>query len=144
MSKLGSDFNEQFTGQEMFEKGRKYERERIAHTPHSEVEGLVEQCVQSILDMYFLAGARISVETWKNTKDFVRNALTIYGDAREAAVRKKEKTRHDWLREEIGRLEEIQSNIDNFDYDSDERGKREILTTIITWYKEELKELESK
>ena len=76
--------------------------------------------------------------------NWLRTALTIYGDAREAAVRKKEKTRHDWLREEIGRLEEIQSNIDNFDYDSDERGKREILTTIITWYKEELKELESK
>jgi hypothetical protein len=33
--------------------------------------------------MYFLAGAKVSVETWKNTKDFIRNALTTYSNQRE-------------------------------------------------------------
>ena len=49
-----------------------------------------------------------------------------------------QKARHDWLRGEIVRLEEIQSSIDDFAYDSDERGKREILQTIIDRYQSEL------
>ena len=43
-----------------------------------DIEEIVEQYAQSIQDMYFLAGAKISVETWKNTKDFVRNAITTH------------------------------------------------------------------
>ena len=38
----------------------------------------IEQYAQSIQDMYFLAGAKISVETWANTKDVIRNALTTH------------------------------------------------------------------
>ena len=39
-------------------------------------EEIVEQYAQSIQDMYFLAGAKVSVETWNNTKDIIRNAHT--------------------------------------------------------------------
>ena len=49
---------------------------------YQEIEEAVEQYAQCIQDMYFLAGAKVSVETWKNTKDFIRNALTTYGNAR--------------------------------------------------------------
>ena len=41
MSKHGQEYNENLTQKEMFEMGRKYEREQMAR--HSEVEGLVEE-----------------------------------------------------------------------------------------------------
>jgi hypothetical protein len=50
----------------------------------------------------------------------------------------RQKARHDWLREEIVKLEKIKSGIEKFDYDSDERGKCEILQIIIDRYLSEL------
>lgn len=47
------------------------------NTPKT-TEATVEQYAQSIQDMYFLSGAKINVESWKNTKDFIRNALTAH------------------------------------------------------------------
>ena len=49
-----------------------------------------------------------------------------------------QKARHDWLWEEVKKLRAIKSGIEEFDYDSDERGKCEILQTIIDRYQAEL------
>ena len=49
-----------------------------------------------------------------------------------------QKARKDWLWEEVKKLKVIKRSIEEFDYDCDERGKCEILQTIIDRYHSEL------
>lgn len=51
-----------------------------------DIEEIVVQYAQSLQDMYFLAGAKVSKESWENTKDIVRNALTTLTHHHEAEV----------------------------------------------------------
>lgn len=55
-----------------------------------EREAIVEQYAQSIQDTYFITGAKVSIETWNNTKDILRNALLSYEEKVMARVREEE------------------------------------------------------
>ena len=70
-----------------------------------------------------------------------RDIEEIVADIEKNRPQELQKAREAWLRElreEIVKLEMEKNNIDVCDYDSDERGKREILQTIIDRYQSEL------